>query len=44
MLTIYEMNPEGYAYDPMKDSEKVFRGSTLEEILKDVMEYFSNEY
>lgn len=44
MLTIYEMNPEGYAYDPMKDSEKVFRGSTLEEILKDVMEYFSKEY
>lgn len=33
MLTIYEINPEGYA-------EKIFTGSTLEEFLDDVKSYF----
>lgn len=33
MLTVYEMNPEGY-------EEKIFTGSTLEEFLEDVKSYF----
>lgn len=36
MLTIYEMNPEGYA-------DKVFAGNTLEEFLHDVKEYYEDD-
>lgn len=36
MLTVLEMNPEGYV-------NRIFEGNTLEEFLKDVTEYFSSE-
>ena len=35
MLTVLEMNPEGYV-------NRIFEGNTLEEFLKDVAEYFSS--
>ena len=35
MLTVLEMNPEGYV-------NRIFEGNTLEEFLKDVSEYFSS--
>lgn len=37
MLTVLEMNPEGYA-------NKIFEGNTLEEFLKDVAEYLPATY
>ena len=36
MLTVYEMNPEGY-------EEKVFKGNTLEEFIKEVTKYYEDD-
>ncbi len=36
MLTIFEINPEGY-------DEEIFRGETLEELIKEVTEYYNED-